>query len=215
MLGTALRMPGAFNMMAVDNGGKRVMEIVPAGAKNGVYPRAAGSAFEPAAPLWTYSVNDLQMNEGSVQRLPNGNTLICTGGGGMGGASCRVFELNPDRTAVVWELTGIPQSTEGIRYAYGYLGGKVPVTPDAMPDFSTRRKARIVTNPLAGHIGLVSDFAYDNARFSMFSINGRELVHPMAPTLRKWNIGNLPNGQYLIRINYGKDNFLDRLVIRQ
>ncbi|MBN1131007.1 MAG: hypothetical protein JXA71_18610, partial [Chitinispirillaceae bacterium] len=59
MPGTNLRLPGAFNMMCVDNVNKRVVEIVPAGTRNGVYPRTAGAAFEPAVPLWTYAVSTM------------------------------------------------------------------------------------------------------------------------------------------------------------
>jgi hypothetical protein len=218
MPGTNVRLPGAFNMMAVDNGGKRVLEIDPAGNNGeGVYPRNSGAAFEPASPLWTYSVSDLQSNEGSVQRLPNGNTLICTGGamGGFGGSSCRVFELNPARTAVVWELTGIPQSTEAVRYAYGYLDGKVGVAADATPDYSTRRTARIAANPLTGRIGLVSNSGYVNARLSLFSIDGRELVPAGIPCAQGWDLGNQPNGQYLVQIHSGNDVIRERIVIRR
>jgi hypothetical protein len=213
MPGTNLRLPGAFNMMAVDNGDKRVLEIVPAGTKNGIYPRTAGTAFEPASPLWTYSVSDLQGNEGSVQRLPNGNTVICTGGaGGFGGTSCRVFELNSAGT-VVWELSGIAQSTEGIRYAFGYLDAKVAV--DATPDYSTRRTVRIATNPLTGRISLVSNSGYVNARFSLFSMDGRELAHTDVSTAQGWDLGNQPNGNYLVQIHSGTEVIRDQIVIQR
>jgi hypothetical protein len=220
MPGTTLRLPGAFNMMAVDNGGKRVLEIVPAGTKNGVYPRTGGAAFEPASPLLTYSVSDLQGNEGSVQRLPNGNTLICTGGtgmgGGMGGTSCRVFEINTaNPPQIVWELSDIPQSTEGIRYAYSYLNGNVGVTVDATPDYSTRRTARIVTNPLTGRISLSSNSDYVNARLSLFSMDGRELIHSGAPCTKGWDLGTQPNGQYLVQIQSGNDVMRERVAIQR
>jgi hypothetical protein len=216
MFGTGLPIPGAFNMVCVDNGNKRVVEIVPAGTKNGTYPRTAGAAFGPASTLWTYSVSDVQGNEGTVQRLPNGNTVICTGGTGtgMGGTGCRVFEINPAGT-VVWELKDIPQSSEGVRYAYGYLGAKVGVMLDATPDYSTRRTARIVANPLTGRISLSSNFDYVNALLSLFSMDGRELKRAALPCAQGWDLGNRPNGQYLVQINSASGIMRDRIFIQR
>ena len=95
--------------MAVDNGGKKVVEVTPPGS-NGVYPRTAGAAFDPQAPLWKFAVNDMANNEGSVQRLPNGNTLICTGGVEVlevwAAARRRIFEITSSGETV-WELTNI------------------------------------------------------------------------------------------------------------
>jgi hypothetical protein len=219
MPGTNLRIPGAFNMMAVDNRGKRVLEIVPVGTKNGVYPRTAGTAFEPASSLWMYSVSDLQGNEGSVQRLPNGNTVICTGGAGIGGIggggnSCRVFELNP-ADSVVWELNNIPQSTEGIRYAYGYLDANVGVTVNAMPDYSIRRMAKCVVNPMTGQVRFISNDDKVNAEFSLFSMDGRQLLRTTGSSGQWWNLGNQPDGHYVIQINAGNNTIRELVSVRR
>jgi hypothetical protein len=218
MLGSGLPIPGAFNMVCVDNMNKRVVEIIPAGTSNGVYPRTAGTAYAPGSTLWTYAVSDMQGNEGTVQRLPNGNTLICTGGtgmGGIGGKGCRVFEITSGSSPqIVWELKDIPQSSEGVRYPYGYLGGKVGSAVDARPDYSTRRLSKIALNPLTGRISLSSNSDYSNARLSLFSMNGRELIHLGIPGAQGWDLGHQPNGQYLVQINSGNKIIRGHIVIR-
>jgi hypothetical protein len=215
MLGSGLPIPGARNMMCVDNGNKRVVEIVPAGTKNGVYPRSSSAAFEPASPLWTYNVSDMAGNEGSVQRLPNGNTFICNGGsGGMGGGTGRVVEVN-SAGIVVWEITNIVPSTEAVRYAYGYLTGTVGVTVNATPDYSTIRAARIAVNPLTGRIRLLSNSGNVNARLSLFSMDGGELKHRAAPCTQGWDLGYQPNGLYIVQINSGDAIIRERVVIRR
>ena len=210
--GTNLRLPGAFNMMCVDNGNKRVVEFVPPGNKNGIYPRTAGTAFEPASALWTYSVNDMSPTEGYVQRLPNGNTFICNGGGGVMGGAGRVCEVNSAGT-IVWELSNIVPSTEGYRYAYSYLDAKVAV--DATPDYSTRRTARIVTNPLTGRIRLVSNDDNVKAEFSLFSMDGRQLLRTTGNSGQWWDPGNQPDGHYLVQINSGNGIIRDRIIIQR
>jgi len=146
--------------------------------------------------------------------------MICTGGtgmgGGMGGTSCRVFELNTaNPPQIVWELSDIPQSTEGIRYAYSYLNGKVGVTVDAMPDYSTRRTSSILANPLTGRISLSSNSDYVNARLSLFSMDGREIERMALPCAQGWDLGTQPNGQYLVQIQSGNDVMRERVVIQR
>jgi hypothetical protein len=216
MLGTNQRLPGAFNMMCIDNGNKRAVEIIPAGTKNGVYPRTAGAAFEPASPLWTYSLSAIQGNEGSVQRLPNGNTIICTGGigGGMGGSTGRVVEVDTSGT-IVWDLTGIPVSTEGIRYAYGYLGGTVATSINQAPVFSTQGIFRTTMNPITGQVSVIMDKDIRNARVSLFSLDGQEVVrYGEIGAGQPINLNDRPSGQYLARIHSGNSITWERLTIR-
>jgi hypothetical protein len=210
--GTFLRMPDAFNLMCIDNCNRRVVEWVPPGDKDGVYPRPSGEAFEPAIPRWTYEVSDMSSSEGYVQRLPNGNTFICTGGSGMGFGEGRVFEVDPAGN-IVWELADIAPSTEGYRYAYGYLTGEAGVTMDATPDYSTQRMAKVVANPLTGWISLASNSNIADARLSLFGMDGRKLVHSSVPSGQGWDLGDRRSGQYLVQICAGAEIIRERVVI--
>jgi hypothetical protein len=73
--------PGAGNILAFNNreftGSSIIAEIVPPHDEEGHYYRAPGSAFGPAAPVWTFSASWFYTTHlGGCQRLPNGNTLV-------------------------------------------------------------------------------------------------------------------------------------------
>jgi PKD repeat protein len=86
--------PGAGNITAFDNGLGRsgsnassVEEFTPAVDANGDYtPIVQGSAYLPKDYTWTYwgdAANPMYSeNISGAQRLPNGNTIICSGGTG-------------------------------------------------------------------------------------------------------------------------------------
>jgi hypothetical protein len=99
--------PGAGNLMAFDNGDGRpggawssVVEITPPLAGDARYSLRPGSAFEPEGATWTYAAPNRRSFFAdflsSAERLPNGNTLICSGPTG------RISEVTP-RGDVVWE----------------------------------------------------------------------------------------------------------------
>ncbi|MDE0959857.1 MAG: aryl-sulfate sulfotransferase [Planctomycetota bacterium] len=86
-------LPGAGNVIVFNNGVNRpggnassVDELVPPIDSNGDYLLDPGSSFGPAALQWTYMApipTDLYGRIlGGVQRLPNGNTLLCEGAHG-------------------------------------------------------------------------------------------------------------------------------------
>ncbi|MCC6616085.1 MAG: aryl-sulfate sulfotransferase [Anaerolineae bacterium] len=95
-------LPGAGHITLYDNGSyvgresTRALEIAPAINDDGSYDLSAG---QPAAGeiVWEYDLtSDYSFILGSVQRLPNGNTLI------NDGYQMRVFEVTPDGQTV-WE----------------------------------------------------------------------------------------------------------------
>jgi PKD repeat protein len=84
--------PGAGNLTCFNNGLGRgdyssVDEFTPEVDANGNYPFVAGSAFGPNNFTWTYKGNAANPlyseNISGAQRLPNGNTIICSGGTGL------------------------------------------------------------------------------------------------------------------------------------
>lgn len=99
--------PGAGNILVFNNGVNRpggnyssVDEIVPPVDGAGNYDLTPGSAYGPAAPTWSYTADvptDFYSSFISgAQRLPNGNTLICSGAHGY------FFEVTADKDQV-WE----------------------------------------------------------------------------------------------------------------
>jgi hypothetical protein len=76
--------PGAGNFTVFNNdppaGGSIVWEYTPPLDVNGNFLLTPGSAYGPAGPVWTYSAPGFDSNVvSSAERLPNGNTLICSG----------------------------------------------------------------------------------------------------------------------------------------
>jgi hypothetical protein len=107
---------GAGNLLVFNNGRGRpdgryssVVEIVPPLDAGGRYTRAAGAAFGPTEPAWVYTAPERDRffsgNISGAQRLPNDNTLICSGENGW------FFEI--DRHGrILWEYVS-PFAGEG------------------------------------------------------------------------------------------------------
>jgi hypothetical protein len=100
-------LPGAGHVLLFNNGGRRpdgsyssIDEYVLPLEDNGLYRRAPGKGFEPPQLVWSYSApkkSDFYSSFISgAQRLPNGNTQICSGANGT------IFEVTPDKQ-IVWK----------------------------------------------------------------------------------------------------------------
>ncbi len=100
-------LPGEGHIMVFNNGGHRqdgdyssVDEIVPPVDSQGRYEHKAGTAYGPAKASWSYSApkksDFYAFFISGAQRLPNGNTLICSGPNGT------LFEVTPGKE-VVWK----------------------------------------------------------------------------------------------------------------
>jgi hypothetical protein len=106
-------LPGEGHVLVFNNGRGRpdgsyssVDEIaVPVDAR-GRYPRNQGAAFGPDAPVWSYTAPQksdfLDYVISGAQRLPNGDTLICSGVNGV------LFEVTPEKE-VVWKYVNPTQ----------------------------------------------------------------------------------------------------------
>ncbi len=104
--------PGAGAILIFNNGSRRgrawstVDEIVPPLNSDGSYTLTDTAPFAPAKPKWTWSAeNWYAQNISGAHRLPNGNTLICSGPEG------RFIEVTQDK-AIVWEYS-VPQMAGG------------------------------------------------------------------------------------------------------
>jgi hypothetical protein len=118
-------LPGAGNILIFNNGQGRpdgaystVDEIIPPVDAKGQYVLKTGTAFGPEKATWSYRApnpKDFYSNFISgAQRLPNGNTLICSGANGI------VFEVTPEKE-MVWKYVN-PAGDQG-------KGGKGPGGP--------------------------------------------------------------------------------------
>jgi hypothetical protein len=118
-------LPGAGNMLVFNNGGRpdgnysSVDELVLPVDADGNYIRATGAPFGPTEPTWSYTAKEpadfFAPLMSGAQRLPNGNTLICTGFGG------EIFEVTPDKE-VVWRFV-VPEDASGGPGGFGPPGG--------------------------------------------------------------------------------------------
>lgn len=99
-------LPGDGNILIFNNGNHRpageyssVDEIVPPLDANGHYLITPNSAQEPQDSIWSYvapNPSDFYADKVSgAQRLPNGNTLVCSGTNGT------IFEVTPEGE-IVW-----------------------------------------------------------------------------------------------------------------
>jgi hypothetical protein len=100
-------LPGAGHMLVFNNGGRRpdgnyssVDELVLPVDEQGRYALKAGAAYGPDKPVWSYAAP--KKSEfyaffiSGAQRLPNGNTFVCSGPNGT------FFEVTPDKE-IVWK----------------------------------------------------------------------------------------------------------------
>lgn len=98
--------PNELRLLVFNNGRVRAGEphssvdelVLPFDPERG-FTRAPGAAFAPAEPAWTYADAGTFYSPfiSGAQRLPNGNTLICSGVQG------RIFEVTR-KGEVVWDL---------------------------------------------------------------------------------------------------------------
>src|SRR5262249_21862037 len=100
-------LPGEGHLLVFNNGNGRpggnyssVDELALPVDAQGRYARKPGAAYGPDKPVWSYSApkkDDFYSSFISgTQRLPNGNTLICSGANGT------IFEVTPSKE-VVWK----------------------------------------------------------------------------------------------------------------
>ncbi|MFO0970275.1 MAG: aryl-sulfate sulfotransferase [Gemmataceae bacterium] len=118
-------LPGAGNIIVFNNGMRRpdgnyssVDEIAPPLTKTGGYERKPGLSFGPESAEWSYTApkksDFYAMVISGAHRLPNGNTIICSGTNGT------VFEVTSSKE-MVWKFVN-PSPTRG--GGFPGMGGK-------------------------------------------------------------------------------------------
>jgi hypothetical protein len=119
-------LPGEGHILIFNNGPNRpsgeryssVDEFELTAGKDGNYPRQAGGSFTAPKLVWRYTAPNktdfYSQNISSAQRLPNGNTLICSGANG------RLFEVTAKgKTVWLYTVTGA-----GAGRGAGFGGGR-------------------------------------------------------------------------------------------
>jgi hypothetical protein len=100
-------LPGEGHVLVYNNGARRpggnyssVDELVLPLDEDGLYTREEGKPWGPAEPVWSYSApkksDFFSSFISGAHRLPNGNTMICSGGNGT------LFEVTPEKE-IVWK----------------------------------------------------------------------------------------------------------------
>jgi hypothetical protein len=200
MPGTRKPLPGAGDILVISNLNRKVVEIT-LPCTTGVYSWNPDTAYAPAAPTWELSVPDMGGNEGSLQRLPNGNTLVCNGISSTGTAE---FDA---KGKTVWTMMGT--AAEFFRYDSSYLGSTYLDTGEAprhgtlrftLPENMHEAPVRFLTNHDRVHIFFKGEL-FSGAEVSIFSMAGRNVLRKnMSGKEFVWRCGNNPSGMYLFRV---------------
>ena len=152
-------LPGETHIIVFNNGMRRtggaystVEELVLPLEANGQYALSPGKPYGPDKPEWTYvapkRTDFFASFISGAERLPNGNTLICSGPNGT------VFEVTP-KNATVWKFIN-PSKTEAP--PGGRRGGPPPGGPFGAPgDFGGRKLGQIAPPFLQNSLELTAD----------------------------------------------------------
>ena len=114
-------------MLIFNNGANRldgdyssVDEIVLPIDEKGNYKLEPGKAYGPEKPVWSYTAPNkkdfLSIHISGAERLPNGNTLICSGAYGV------IFEVTQEKE-VVWRCLHVAGSSSSGFGGFGAPGG--------------------------------------------------------------------------------------------
>ncbi|MCP4551983.1 MAG: T9SS type A sorting domain-containing protein [Bacteroidetes bacterium] len=206
-----------------------------------------GTSYDPVDFDWTYKASNptsfYSHIISGVQRLENGNTLICEGVTGT------FFEVNENKD-IVWEYINpvndngpINQNTTAennnvfrcTRYAPDYLGLKnkdlssqgyiesgstftcdlysVGISNTELDNI----KYKIYPNPANNYIKLSTiDIPDVDLKVEIFNVNGQCLIKEFFKSDNaelRIDVSSLNNGIYFINVSNGSDNWLEKLIV--
>ena len=139
-------LPGEGHILVFNNGGGReggpyssVDELVLPVDSQGRYAYKPGTSYGPHEPVWSYTApkkSDFYSSFiSSAQRLPNGNTFICSGANGT------VFEVTPEKE-IVWKYVN-PVKGGNVQFGPRSPSGEVmsPIVRDLLGVSADQRKS--------------------------------------------------------------------------
>lgn len=142
-------LPGEGHILVFNNGLRRtggayssVDEIVPPADAKGQYAIAPGKAFGPETTHWSYvapkRTDFFAALISGAERLPNGNTLICSGPNGT------IFEVTRD-SQTVWKYVNPVKGSPGLMPIFGppQLGQILPSFLLGMLRFTPEQKKQL------------------------------------------------------------------------
>ncbi len=230
-------LPGEGNILVFNNGNDRpggnyssIDEIVPPVDSTGSYYISSDSAYRPLEQTWIYTTeNKTDFYSHAIsgaQRLPNGNTLICSGMKGV------FFEVTAKKE-IVWKYIN-PVTKNGplsqgdavpsggysnqvfrcYRYAPDYPGlmdkDLTPGDPVELDPTNIINKTysgkNISLQRFPSPSGLKIKVFFNNKdkhkRVTIFSINGKEIFKKSTKqNYITWNAANQPCGIYIVKVN--------------
>ncbi len=246
-------LPGEGNMMAFNNGRNRpegdystIVEIEPPVDDEGNYILDPGSAYGPEEPVWEYMAEDpfdfFSQNISGAQRLPNGNTLICSGRDG------EFFEVTPDGETVWLYINpvgengpmnqGDPPDVNSVfrilRYAPDYPGleGRDLTPGDPIERYPTDIVGESDVNPRA--FTLLTNYpnpfnASTSISFTLtepsdiaievYNIPGQRVAvlfdgfKPAGSYFINWNADEFPSGVYFAKLRAGEKSQNIKMVL--
>jgi len=206
--GTRKKLPGAGNVLVISNDTKMGYEIV-VPSTNGVYSLISGQAYGPSSPLKSISIANMAGNEGSITRLPNGNTLVCKG---MSANSAVEFD---SAGTSVWTLS-VAGASELFRIDSTYLGSTILDTGSLTTPVYPVTKEKNRVSPFIQYINnsqcvnfMFRNDSHEPAIISILSSSGRLLSKAVVQSDKyAWNTSTQPYGVYVIRLNLSGKTYI-------
>ncbi len=203
--GTNLEVPGGGNILFFHNSTSTAVSVKLPGNGDGVYPRVSGKPFGPDAPEWTCKLSfKASPNEGSAQRLPNGNVFVADWYTG------KIQEMD-SKGALLWSMTEsgsmMGGSNQVHKFAKTYLGSDTHIKENKSVSLSTL-PVRIYANPITDNVHISLLDVEKTARVTVVALNGREVLsREISNNVCVWNTKSHSPGIYVIMVRSGRQHY--------